>query len=320
MKRSALPHHDGGAALLSTLFLVLLMSVAALAATEALGRTVAVSRRFDAGAEAAWSARSAALAGEILLTEFDKTKAPLPRQPMPFQLATGALSAAFSDGGNCFNLNGLVGADAGAGLNAGQLEAYHRLLTAIGFTENDAEALSATLADWIDADSSTRALGAEDQVYLARTAPHRAANAPLMSASELRAIDGYDTDVVLKILPYVCAEKPTDVMRLNLNTLAPERAALLTAMFSPRLEPETAMRLIEARPAGGWLSVDDFLKDEAIAAIAPEARRDAALVLVTDRVNAQLTLAGPDGSRVYTATYQRLGTGGFRLLRFSSGS
>lgn len=51
-----------------------------------------------------------------------------------------------------------------------------------------------------------------------------------------------------KALPYVCA-LPTDQWRLNVNTLPAEQAALLAAMFSPTLSPESAKTLLEGRPS-----------------------------------------------------------------------
>lgn len=84
-----------------------------------------------------------------------------------------------------------------------------------------------------------------------------------------------------KALPYVCA-LPTDQWRLNVNTLPAEQAALLAAMFSPTLSPESAKTLLEGRPFDGWASVDDFLAQSALTGVDNAVREEAKKYLSVD--------------------------------------
>jgi len=79
-----------------------------------------------------------------------------------------------------------------------------------------AEAALDALADWQDADSEVRPLGAEDGVYQALPRPYRAGNQPLLSRLELILIQGFDPAAVDRLQALVAAlPANTDV---NLNT------------------------------------------------------------------------------------------------------
>ena len=69
MKRTHPSHHERGATLLSVLLIIVLMSTAALAATDALARSVSVSRVSASRADSFWATRGALSVGETIVNE-----------------------------------------------------------------------------------------------------------------------------------------------------------------------------------------------------------------------------------------------------------
>lgn len=67
-----------------------------------------------------------------------------------------------------------------------------------------------------------------------------------------------DATLYQRLLPYVCAP-PDDALQVNVNTLQPAQAALLSALFPAELTLAEARQLLQARAATGWSSVAAFL-------------------------------------------------------------
>ncbi|MGH1486801.1 MAG: type II secretion system minor pseudopilin GspK [Cellvibrionaceae bacterium] len=60
-------------------------------------------------------------------------------------------------------------------------------------SSDEAEALADAVIDWIDADDTTQGVGgAETGYYLSKEKPHRAANQPFVSVSELLLVKGFE--------------------------------------------------------------------------------------------------------------------------------
>lgn len=76
--------------------------------------------------------------------------------------------------------------------HAGQ-ERLKYLFEALGFESSEAETLADSLLDWIDADETTRANGAESSEYQQLRPPYMAANRPISNLRELRLINGFRT-------------------------------------------------------------------------------------------------------------------------------
>lgn len=72
------------------------------------------------------------------------------------------------------------------------------------------------LRDWLDDDSDMRTGGAEDSAYLERERPYRAANRPMVSASELLLVQGF-TPTIYKALEPLVTALPTHT-EINVNT------------------------------------------------------------------------------------------------------
>lgn len=257
------PYSQRGAALLSVLFIVAALAVAALIATTAIARQTdmakAAFRRSDAN-WAAYSAEALALSavGEVAnLTNGQLT--PLTAgisEPVIIPVRGGMVSIEVSDASNCFNINALGNPDEGAATLARL--SWVNLLIDLGVNATEANGLANALADWLDADSETRPGGAEDSYYLTLRPAYRAANQPMDSPRELASVSGYTKALREALGPFICARPETQMMRLNINTLRPDQSPLLRAAYSEALTLPAATRILQNRPETGWSGVDQF--------------------------------------------------------------
>ncbi len=271
-----------GAALLSTLMVVAAMSVTAILALDAVTRSTATAKSAARRANAAWALQSAEALARLGIEDLVTATAgrvtertPGLDEPVIFPVPGGIMSARLTDASNCFNLNIFAAPvdSADAILIEQTLARFQGVLVDAGIFAGDARALAESLADWIDADSNQRPAGAEDAVYASGRTPYRAANQPLESMGEIGAILGYSPEVIETIAPLVCARRDTRNTVLNINTLRPEQAPLLRAIYSDDLSFAAARRLLEDRPGGGWATISDFESQGALQAIPAERRR-----------------------------------------------
>ncbi len=274
---------DTGAALLSTLLLIAVMSAAALVMVEGATRAVQRSRAADDRAISFWYAQGAEELGRNVITgltlatagRLTQANAEVLGAPIRFELDGGFITARLEDATNCFNLNVLGGeesAEEGAGASE-VLNRYQIVLEAAGVPESDARALAEAAADWIDADQTPRTRGAEDGFYTTQVPPYRAANQPMADLSELRAVSGYSQELIESLRALVCVRPERRETALNVNTLRIDQAALLSAALSGELDVETARIIISERPLQGWQSAGEFLSLPEIEEIAPDSRR-----------------------------------------------
>ncbi len=316
-----IPDKEQGASLLSVLVIVMLMSVAAVAATDALARSVLVIKSSSARAETFWTARGAAEAAATYLTKAMtvnegalNTEAELFAQPTTLPAGNGVVVVQAHEASNCFNLNALVNTAGDGEVSDESLQSFDDLLVAAEFDDAEAESLAQKLADWVDTDGSTRTYGAEDGYYASQAEPYRAANTKLRSISELKAIAGYDAEVVARIEGLVCLRPVEEQSVLNLNTLTVDQAPLLVALYTSELPLDDARALIDSRPAGGWLNKESFTQQDAIIQIAPEVRDEMAISLVSNYLSADISVGTGDLITNYRALYRRAETGDVSLV------
>lgn len=115
---------------------------------------------------------------------------------LPVTIPEGKVSLSIQDESGKFNVNHLLqqGVASIPGLppatktmDEGQMQAFLRLLDALGLDNSVAD----PLFDWLDADDTPRASGAESSYYLSLDPPYRAKNGPLDTLGELSLIKGY---------------------------------------------------------------------------------------------------------------------------------
>jgi general secretion pathway protein K len=244
------PKSEQGAALLTVLLLVAVMSVLAVSVID----DIRFAIRRTSNAEAVGQARWYALSAEVLARR--QIEAGLGAQGLGEWRSAGQGSARITDAGTCFNLNSVVEGKQGQWLRREPaLRQYRALLTALEVPEHQALELSEALTDWIDSDQGRSAAGAEDEAY----AEYRTAGNLLSETSELRAIRGYDAGVYERIRPYVCALPTPEATVLNMNALGQEQGVLLSAITGGEVSREVGEKLVSGRPTEGWKSVSDVL-------------------------------------------------------------
>ena len=271
---------EQGAALLTVLLLVAIMSVIAAAALERL----TIATRLATNSSALDQARAYAFAAETIsmariddLINRDRDRTSLDgdwqgrtnRLPLPGGIAT----ARVVDGGNCFNLNSLVAGQDAENLKVRPLGVgqFTALMEVLGTTPRDAATVAASTADWIDSDSQALSGGAEDDLYARLDQPYRTPNRMIIDASELRAVAGVTPQIYAMLRPWVCALPTTDLSPINVNTLLPGQAPLFAMLLPRQLTIGAARQMLAQRPPGGYGSLDAFWRLPALAKITPYA-------------------------------------------------
>ncbi len=165
----------------------------------------------------------------------------IPALPIDAQAVQGEIYGQIQDLQGRFNINNLI--DANGKTDKASLEQFKRLLNALGLEERLAE----IVADWIDADQTESIpFGAEDPLYTGLTPPYRTANRPILSVSELAAVDGMDRSSFEILRPHVAALPGRTPV--NVNTAS---APVLQSLGS-NITLSDAEGLIALRENGGF--------------------------------------------------------------------
>lgn len=264
-KRLASPRRQGGMALLVVL---LILSVMVIIASNMSGRLQLELRRtanITTGKQAWWYAMSAeALVRKVLAQDFKDNPDVVnlsqnwARKNSVFPVDDGILRGEISDLQACFNLNSLSLATK-EGVDGDDLaqqpypvQVFRELLKQLAMEEYEAAQLTDAIRDWTDKDTVlVSSLGAEDAYYEGLSPPYLTANQWLLGKDELRAVRGVSARVYAKLAPYVCA-LPNNSLKLNINTLDPERPELLSALFLGKVGQDDVKRILKDRPKKGW--------------------------------------------------------------------
>ncbi|GAA3719254.1 type II secretion system minor pseudopilin GspK [Sphingomonas cynarae] len=253
---------ERGAALLTVLMLVAVIAVMAGTGLEKLR----LSTRLAGNAAATEQARAYAVAAEAMaavkiggLLSASRQRVTLAGgwsgRPFGLPLPGGGIATArVSDGGNCFNLNGLV-TQVAPGVYASypmQRVQFVRLMQLTGIPPQVAEQVAAGASDWIDSDGDQQGNGAEDGAYTGQQVGYRTSGTLMADPSELRAIAGMTPDIYTQLRPWVCTLPIPRPSTINVNTLLPEQAPLLAMMAPDILSVDAARQLLLRRPPQGW--------------------------------------------------------------------
>ncbi|MEM7662806.1 MAG: type II secretion system minor pseudopilin GspK [Pseudomonadota bacterium] len=271
---------EEGAALLSVLLMVAIMATVAVAMTDVALRSLSRATVADERGRVAWQITGAEEAGLVAIRDLLNTAGaeltidnPVLAQPIAFAAAGGSISGRLEDVSNCFNINALAGladVDADDEGPPAAVRAYQDLLLSLELSEFEVEALTDALLDWMDPDSTPRIAGAEDGYYLSQSPPYRTGGQPIADVSELRAILGYEPEVLEVLAPFVCARANSNLGPFNINTMREEHAPLLAMVFGGNASLQEARDVLTRRPFGGWQLIDDFLNLEAVSRISPD--------------------------------------------------
>lgn len=171
----------------------------------------------------------------------------------PVPVDNGQLAGHIVDLQARFNLNNLVQMGT---VNSAEVERFRRLLANL---QLDPE-LATAVIDWLDGDINyTLPAGAEDDAYLLRTPPYRAANGPMASVTELRLVAGVERDTYRLLEPYVTVLPYQSAINLNTASLP-----LLLAL-DDGLDASSMEAFITARGEKGFATVAEALRHEVFA-------------------------------------------------------
>lgn len=259
--------NERGAALLTVLLLVAVMSVIAATALE----RVTLATRLTANVGIQAQARAYADAAEAIarlriadLVAAQPGKTTLAGgwlgTPQQLPVPGGTATARVTDSGNCFNLNSVVqGADA-ADLKVRPvgISQFQALMKTLAVDPRQAQFIATSLADWIDSDSVPLPGGGEDEVYLRLPQPYRTSNRLMTDPSELRAVQGVTPALYSLLRPWVCALPVSELSPINVNTLLPQQAPLLAMLLDGKASVEQARQWLAQRPMDGYGGVPAF--------------------------------------------------------------
>jgi len=175
--------------------------------------------------------------GEIWATE-------IPALPIDSEAVQGEILGRISDLQGRFNINNLLDSD--GEIDQTSFEQFERLLLALGLDPR----LAGVTADWVDANQEENIPdGAEDPLYSSLTPAYRTSNRPLVSVTELAAVDGMDRDSYEILLPHITALPERTAINVNTATVP------VLQSLGPNVTPGDAEGLVTLREDGG---IPDF--------------------------------------------------------------
>ncbi|MEG5634717.1 type II secretion system minor pseudopilin GspK [Enterobacter bugandensis] len=171
------------------------------------------------------------------------------------------------DAQDCFNVNNLLAAEKiPQGQNAPAVpekprneQIVEQILTESGISHTTAEEVYQQLVDYLDGDATTAKDGAESDAWAGVVPARQPANQMMRTIAEIKQLPAFPVAVYPKVSKLLCA-LPDSASKVDVNTLKPEQAALLAALFPGKLTEDDAVRLIDSRPETGWENMETFSK------------------------------------------------------------
>ncbi|WP_236307616.1 type II secretion system minor pseudopilin GspK [Enterobacter bugandensis] len=171
------------------------------------------------------------------------------------------------DAQDCFNVNNLLAAEKiPQGQNAPAVpekprneQIVEQILTESGISHTTAEEVYQQLVDYLDGDATTAKDGAESDAWAGVVPARQPANQMMRTIAEIKQLPAFPVAAYPKVSKLLCA-LPDSASRVDVNTLKPEQAALLAALFPGKLTEDDAVRLIDSRPETGWENMETFSK------------------------------------------------------------
>ncbi|MFB4397088.1 type II secretion system minor pseudopilin GspK [Enterobacter bugandensis] len=171
------------------------------------------------------------------------------------------------DAQDCFNVNNLLAAEKiPQGQNAPAVpekprneQIVDQILTESGISHTTAEEVYQQLVDYLDGDATTAKDGAESDAWAGVVPARQPANQMMRTIAEIKQLPAFPVAAYPKVSKLLCA-LPDSASKVDVNTLKPEQAALLAALFPGKLTEDDAVRLIDSRPETGWENMETFSK------------------------------------------------------------
>lgn len=236
--------------------------------------------------------------------------------PQPYALEEGGwMSGSLEDLQGRFNLNTLVPGESGEN-DVGEerfteaQKQFIRLLQALEepeLSQYEATIITRAIGDWLDGDQFAGANGAEDTYYSGLTPAYRAANRPMASVSELRAVANVTPALYRALEPWVTVwPREPGGASLNIHTAPATVLRSINDTLSPLSEDE-GEQLVQYRQEAGFTDKREFLEHpvfqgkEGMEAVANELLGESSSYFL---LSAQAELAGRN-MRLYSVLERR---------------
>ncbi len=138
--------------------------------------------------------------------------------------------------------------------------------------------------DYLDGDSTTVKGGAEIDAWAGLQPARQPANQMMTNIAEIKLLPAFPAAAWPKVSKLLCA-LPDSASKVDVNTLRPDRAAVLAALFPGKLTADDAARVIAARPEAGWESGEAF--SQALEQLFPQLKDDLPQVAQQIAVNSR---------------------------------
>ncbi len=247
---------EKGAVLLTTILVMSLMATVAVGIMDDIRFALRRTHNVQAYAQADWyiSGTQDYVQSHLgaLIKTTDETKLNMvlrQAKPIILPMEGGEITLLVKDGSDCISLGGLVDTDG--------RKLFRQLLDTVGWESLDAANLTSIAADWVDSDSKPLPGGAEDYTYLGLSPAYRAANRPMSSVTELRALSGMNEKKLTALRPFVCARQSPRTV-LNIDTLTLDQAPVLAAILGGHSQNDIAQQLIMTRPSTGYQTLEQL--------------------------------------------------------------
>ena len=303
---------EEGMVLLMVLLLVGVMSTIAVLVLDDVRFSTKRVRNVETASMAQWYAISAErLARRQIRRLHDANPQRTPIEPawngqsLTFPIDNGALRVSLADGQACFNLNSVVEDNASLlvarEIGVAQLSLLAQLA---GISEPQAQTIANSVADWIDTDRSPRPFGGENQAYADLAQPRHPSGVMMVEVTEVRAVRGVDEAAYRALRPYLCALPTTQLSPININTLAPKDAPLLSMLGGGTIPLAAAQRAIASAPAAGWPNITAFWSQPALSGMTPPQSAQDQVTVQTRYFNFRADVSYLDGEAVRTGLFE----------------
>ena len=188
-------------------------------------------------------------------------------QPLETQGEDYTVVSQVEDAQDCFNVNNLLAEEKVAqGQNGSAVLEKPRnalvieqLLTKSGIGQSAAEEIYLQLLDYLDGDTTTAKEGAESDAWANVVPARQPANQMMRTIAEIKLLPAFPATAYAKVSQFLCA-LPDTASKVDVNTLRPEQAVILAALFPGKLTEDDAVRLLASRPETGWENMEAFSK------------------------------------------------------------
>ncbi|MCI1899532.1 MAG: type II secretion system minor pseudopilin GspK [Enterobacter sp.] len=261
-----------GVALLVVLILLVMMSALAAKISQQFCRNLQKTRYQVSQQQLRWAIQGQLKAiDDMLQTEAGaESKGLSPEgvwtEPLETKGENYTVVSQIEDAQTCFNVNNLLAEDKTPVAETGAIPAkpvkeqiVEQLLIDSGVSTVAAEEVYWQLVDYLDGDSTTVKEGQESDAWAGVVPARQPANQMMRTIGEIKLLPAFPQATYARVSQVLCA-LPDSASKVDINTLTPEQAPLLSALFAGKLSEDDAARLLASRPEAGWESMETLSK------------------------------------------------------------